>query len=102
MITGLGEIEYAENGTDPVATYTADDPEGSAIVSWSLAGDDADDFKIEDGVLSFKSKDGPDYESGTDGDRNNDGDVTQTLMKKRPTTSTWSRSRRPTPRSGSA
>ena len=76
--TGDGTIEYAENGMEPVATYTAEDPEGSAIVSWSLAGDDADDFKIEDGVLSFKSKDGPNYEDGTDGDRNNDGDHTDT------------------------
>ena len=57
-----GTIEYPENGMDPVATYTADDPEGSAIVSWSLAGADAGDFKIEDGVLSFMFKDGPDYE----------------------------------------
>ena len=26
-----GAIEYAENGTDPVATYTAVDPEGADI-----------------------------------------------------------------------
>ena len=32
-----GPIEYAENGTDPVATYTAVDPEGAAI-RWSLSG----------------------------------------------------------------
>ena len=67
-----GAIEYAENGMTAVATYTADDPEESAIASWSLAGDDADDFMIEDGVLSFKKS--PNYESGTDGDFNNDGD----------------------------
>ena len=30
-------IEYAENGTDPVVTYTAVDPEGAAI-KWSLSG----------------------------------------------------------------
>ena len=71
-ITGLAEVEYAENGMTAVATYTADDPEESAIASWSLAGDDADDFMIEDGVLSFKKS--PNYESGTDGDFNNDGD----------------------------
>ena len=53
-------IKYAENGTGPVATYTASDPEGSAIVSWSLAGVDADDFMVEDGVLSFK-KSTPDW-----------------------------------------
>ena len=26
-----GTIEYAENGTDPVATYTAVDPEGTVV-----------------------------------------------------------------------
>ena len=60
-VTGLGEVEYAENGDAAVATYSATDPDGSAIVSWTLAGDDAGDFKIEDGVLSFKKS--PDYET---------------------------------------
>ena len=55
-----GAIEYAENGTDPVATYTAVDPEGKSIV-WSLAGDMADDFSIENGVLRFRST--PNYEN---------------------------------------
>ena len=32
-------MEYAENGTGPVATYTAVDPEGTAITSWTLGGD---------------------------------------------------------------
>ena len=32
-----GTIEYAENGTGPVATYTAVDPEMTAIASWTLA-----------------------------------------------------------------
>ena len=54
-----GTIEYAENGTGPVATYTAMDPEG-AMVMWSLDGDDASDFMIENGVLSFKKS--PDFE----------------------------------------
>ena len=83
-------IEYAEKGTDPVATYTATDPEGRKTY-WSLhpsnaadvaAGDnggvaigsgvdsaDAEHFTISsDGVLSFKYS--PDYEmpmgEGTD------------------------------------
>ena len=72
-VTGLGEVEYLENGKGMVETYSATDPDGSAIVSWSLAGDDADDFTIEDGVLSFKKS--PNYEKGTDGDVNNDGDA---------------------------
>ena len=59
-----GAIEYPENGTEPVATLTATDPEGESIV-WSLAtsGDgDREDFSIdEDGVLSFKSS--PDFEN---------------------------------------
>ena len=58
-----GAIEYAENGTDPVATYTAVDPEG-APVSWSLANGEDDEselFDINDGVLTFKKS--PDYET---------------------------------------
>ena len=62
-------IEYAENGKDPVATFTADDPEGSTSITWDLlastAADptgidsdvdsaDADHFDInEDGELTF-------------------------------------------------
>ena len=38
---------------DPVATFSAMDPEGEMIV-WSLDGDDAADFDITGGVLSFK------------------------------------------------
>ena len=56
-----GPIMYAENGTDPVATYTAVDPEGKSIV-WSLAETaDHQDFSIVNGVLRFKSS--PDFES---------------------------------------
>ena len=63
-------IEYAENGTGPVATFTATDPEGAMPITWSLAtaaqvsavtdlvgADNADlqDFVIDDetGVLKF-------------------------------------------------
>ena len=71
-VTGDDMAEYAENGTGAVATYAAVDPEGADITSWALGGDDADDFMIDGGVLSFKKS--PDYEMATDGDRNNDGD----------------------------
>ena len=64
--------DYDENGTDPVANFSAMDPEGEMIV-WSLGGADASDFDITGGVLSFKSS--PDFESpmgtpesGTDAD----------------------------------
>ena len=58
-----GAIEYAENRTDPVATYTAVDPEGAAI-RWGLSGADASLFSIEGGVLTFKQA--PDFESKKD------------------------------------
>ena len=47
-----------------MATYTAVDPEGADITSWTLAGDDADDFMIDGGVLTFMKS--PDYEIATD------------------------------------
>ena len=52
-LEGEAPEEYAENGTAAVATFTADDPEGKSI-TWSLAGTDADDFSIENGVLRFE------------------------------------------------
>ena len=73
-----GMIDYAENGIDAVATFTADDPEDRTVY-WSLLEDltgspsidgtplvdgdreDDGDFMISmDGVLSFKFS--PDYE----------------------------------------
>ena len=59
-----GSIEYAENGTGEVAIYTAVDPEGTDIVSWSLAGTDEGVFNIDGGVLTFKKS--PDFEAPTD------------------------------------
>ena len=75
-------IGYAENGTGPVATYTAVDPEGKDI-TWSLLeapipGNaditqadlaDFDDFTIENGVLMFKSA--PDFEDPKGGQADN-------------------------------
>ena len=58
-------IEYPENGTGAVATFTAIDPEQTAIVSWSLTGVDSTLFSIENGALAFKKS--PDFEAdGTD------------------------------------
>ena len=71
-LMGDDEAEYAENGTGPVKTYTASDPEGKAIV-WSLAGDDAGDFTIGGGVLAFKSS--PNFEMAADNGANNVYDV---------------------------
>ena len=76
-------IDYAENGTDPVATYTGLDPEGRPVY-WSLLTDapnddnvaatdfaDYGEFSISDGVLSFKFP--PDFEMPMS--RDSDGDV---------------------------
>ena len=62
-ISGPSDVDYAENGTDDVATFAAMDPDGTAI-SWTLEGTDADVFDISNGgVLTFKSP--PDYETKT-------------------------------------
>ena len=72
-LAGVASVDYAENGTGAVATYTATDQDGHAIV-WSLDGDDKGEFMIDDGELAFKSS--PDYEkpnsksTGTLADRN--------------------------------
>ena len=68
-ISGPTAIDYAENGTDAVHTYTVSDAEGT--VTWSLSGDDADKFSISDnGELTFNTP--PDYETPTDADGRND------------------------------
>ena len=63
------EIDYPENGTDPVGTFDATDADGDPIV-FSLSGPDAAKFEIsEGGVLSFKSS--PNFESAGDADGDN-------------------------------
>ena len=67
-------IEYAENGTDAVETFTISDQDESSA-GWSLSGPDSGDFKIsDDGVLSFKSS--PNYESPADTGGDNTYNVT--------------------------
>ena len=63
------EVDYAENGTEPVGTFSATDQDGDAI-TWSLSGPDAAKFEIsDDGALSFKSS--PNFESAGDADGDN-------------------------------
>ena len=67
------EVEYAENGTDGVITFTSTDPEGAGI-DWDVTGTDADHFNIDArGMLMFKKS--PDYENPADfsEDANDDG-----------------------------
>ena len=74
-VTGLPSVNYAENGTETVATYTAHDPEGDTTVDWTLGGADYDDFSISNGgVLTFKTS--PNYEAPADADGNNVYQVT--------------------------
>ena len=70
-------IQYPENGTGPVATFTAIDPEGESV-SWLLDGDDAAEFSIENGVLRFESS--PDFEDPQGGTGNNSTTYTVTVQ----------------------
>ena len=72
-VAGEASIEYEENATSTVATYTAVDPEGAEII-WSLGGDDAALFSIEGGALAFRSA--PDFEMAADMDGDNVYQVT--------------------------
>ena len=62
------EIDYPENGEDPVAEFSASDPDADADdIEWSLEGVDDGIFKISDeGVLTFDKK--PNFEDAKDGD----------------------------------
>ena len=60
----INHIHYAENGEEPIATFTSEDPE-NADVLWDVTGLDAPDFDISTaGVLTFKEP--PNFESPTD------------------------------------
>ena len=68
MMSGMVAIKYAENGSGRVARYTATNPENVSI-TWSLTGDDADDFAISSTGRSTESltfKTPPDFENPTD------------------------------------
>ena len=59
-ITGVSSVRYAENGTDPVASFTAFDEAGH-VIRWSVSVAMIDDlFTVDDGVLAFR--DPPNYE----------------------------------------
>ena len=64
VVTGDATISYAENGTVTIAAYSATDPE-SESVTWTLTGDDAEDFSISTGgALTFQTS--PDFETPAD------------------------------------
>ncbi len=69
LLADNGDVEYAENGTEPVGNFSATDADGDPIV-FSLSGPDVKLFEIsEAGALSFKKS--PNFESPGDSDKDN-------------------------------
>ena len=66
-------FNYQENGTNPVQTYTATDPDSDSI-TWSLSGTDSGDFSITGGALTFKQP--PNFEAPADSNKDNAYQVT--------------------------
>ena len=94
-VMGKDSVNYAENGKDSVATFTATDPEGVTPITWAIPTGDPDggdgdltvddnedsaSFTIDrmDGVLKFLSP--PDYEADTDGGGDTDNDNTYNVV----------------------
>ena len=73
VLKGVASYDYDEDRTDAVATFTATDPEGDSI-GWTLSGDDASEFEIDDGELTFSTQ--PNYESPADSDTDNVYEIT--------------------------
>ena len=72
-LIGPSTVDYPENSTVPVATYSASDS-GVGVISWSLDGTDLVFFSLTDGELSFKQP--PNYENPADADADNEYEVT--------------------------
>ena len=68
-LTGQTSITLPEGGVTFVGNYLANDQDSGDSIGWSLAGTDAGDFAIENGILSFGEN--PDFESPADSGRNN-------------------------------
>ena len=73
-IQGARSVSHNENTMDVVESYEAMGTEADQVV-WSLSGDDADDFRINNvGELTFATT--PDYEDPADADMDNMYEVT--------------------------
>ena len=87
VVTGPSEIEYPENGTWPVAMYSAvslRSPTIGWIVSVEPGGGDGDSFDIDDdGFLIFRQP--PDYEDPADQNRDNEYSFSITAYDSNPT-----------------
>ena len=67
-ITGQASVDYSEHGTDAVATYEVANAPNNPV-DWTLSGDDAGDFSILGGVLTFDTP--PDREVPADANTDN-------------------------------
>ena len=67
-ISGMSSVSYAENGMDTVGTYRTVGPMAD-MARWTLEGDDAGDFRISGGMLTFRSS--PNYEMPMDANTDN-------------------------------
>ena len=71
VVTGRDTLSFREN--TPVTTrlyiYRATDTDRDTEITWSVEGDDGNNFAIEEGVLTFSAP--PDYEVPTDSDGDN-------------------------------
>ncbi len=77
VVTGRETLSFRENTAveTRLHTYRATDGDRDTSFTWSLEGDDADDFAIDEGgVLTFSAP--PDYEDPADSGRNNVYQVT--------------------------
>lgn len=74
-VSGDTSIDYAENGTGAVDTYSAN----RSGVNWSLSGEDDGLFDISGGQLTFKNS--PDFEDPKDSGENNVYKVTVRASK---------------------
>ena len=66
--TSRPSLTLQENGTGTIYTFRARDPQGRPVL-WSLEGDDASNFTISDGVLTFDGL--PDFEDPADANGDN-------------------------------
>ena len=53
VVSPTTTFDYAENGTGPIISYSARDPEGNRVF-WTLGGPDAADFTIDGGTLPLQ------------------------------------------------
>ncbi len=68
------ELSITFVGDEPDERPNPTDDNDNSILTWTLAGTDADDFTLVNGLLKFKA--GPDFEAPTDSGRNNVYEIT--------------------------